>query len=60
MKKAVIIGLGLIGGSFALELRKRLQYTVVGIDKNPEHLQQALDLAIISQGVDYSSLADAD
>ena len=60
MKKAVIIGLGLIGGSFALELRKRLQYTVVGIDKKPEHLQQALDLGIISQGVDYSSLGDAD
>ena len=60
MKKAVIIGLGLIGGSFALELRKRLQYTIVGIDKNPEHLQQALDLGIISQGVDYSSLGDAD
>ena len=38
MKKEVIIGLGLIGGSFALELKKSLQYTVVGIDKNPQQL----------------------
>ena len=60
MKKAVIIGLGLIGGSFALELKKRLQYTVVGIDKNPQHLQEALALGIISEAIDYSQIADAD
>ena len=60
MKKAVIIGLGLIGGSFALELKKRLQYTVVGIDKNPQHLQEALALGIISEVIDYLQIADAD
>ena len=60
MKKAVIIGLGLIGGSFALELKKRLQYTVVGIDKNPQHLQEALALGIISEAINYSQIADAD
>jgi prephenate dehydrogenase len=60
MKKAVIIGLGLIGGSFALELKKRLQYTVVGIDKNPQHLQEALALRIISEAIDYPQIADAD
>ena len=56
----MIIGLGLIGGSFALELKKRLQYTVVGIDKNPQHLQEALALGIISEAIDYSQIADAD
>ena len=60
MKKAVIIGLGLIGGSFALELKKRGQYTVVGIDKNPQHLQEALALGIISEAIDYPQIADAD
>lgn len=60
MKKAVIIGLGLIGGSFALELKKRLQYTVVGIDKNPQHLQEALALGIISEAIDYPQIANAD
>ena len=56
----MIIGLGLIGGSFALELKKRLQYTVVGIDKNPQHLQEALALGIISEAIDYPEIADAD
>ena len=56
----MIIGLGLIGGSFALELKKRLQYTVVGIDKNPQHLQEALALGIISEVIDYPQIADAD
>ena len=56
----MIIGLGLIGGSFALELKKRLQYTVVGIDKNPQHLQEALALGIISKTIDYPQIADAD
>lgn len=56
----MIIGLGLIGGSFALELKKRLQYTVVGIDKNPQHLQEALALGIISEAIDYSQIGDAD
>lgn len=60
MKKAVIIGLGLIGGSFALELKKHLQYTVVGIDKNPQHLQEALALGIISKTIDYPQISDAD
>ena len=56
----MIIGLGLIGGSFALELKKRLQYTVVGIDKNPQHLQEALALGIIFEAIDYPQIADAD
>ena len=56
----MIIGLGLIGGSFALELKKRLQYTVVGIDKNPQHLQEALALGIISEAIDYPQISDAD
>ena len=56
----MIIGLGLIGGSFALELKKRLQYTIVGIDKNPQHLQEALALGIISEAIDYPQIADAD
>ena len=56
----MIIGLGLIGGSFALELKKRLQYTVVGIDKNPQHLQEALALGMISEAIDYPQIADAD
>lgn len=47
MKKIAVIGLGLIGGSLALELKKNTWATIYGIDKNPEHLQKALELGII-------------
>ena len=47
MKKVAIIGLGLIGGSLALELKKNTWATIYGIDNNPDHLQKALDLGII-------------
>ncbi len=47
MKKIAVIGLGLIGGSLALELKKVTWATIYGIDNNPEHLRKALDLGII-------------
>ena len=47
MKKVAVIGLGLIGGSLALELKKVTWTTIYGVDNNPEHLQKALDLGII-------------
>jgi len=47
MKKIAVIGLGLIGGSLALELKKNTWATIYGIDKNPKHLQKAFDLGII-------------
>ena len=47
MGKIAVIGLGLIGGSLALELKKVTWSTIFGVDNNPEHLQKALDLGII-------------
>ncbi len=47
MKKIAVIGLGLIGGSLALELKKVTWATIYGIDKNPDHLEKALELGII-------------
>ncbi len=47
MKKIAVIGLGLIGGSLALELKKLTWATIYGIDNNLEHIQKALDLGII-------------
>ena len=41
MKNVAVIGLGLIGGSLALELKKSTWATIYGIDKNAEHLQKA-------------------
>ena len=47
MGKIAVIGLGLIGGSLALELKKVTWSTIYGVDNNPKHLQKALDLGLI-------------
>ncbi|MDO5607082.1 MAG: prephenate dehydrogenase [Capnocytophaga sp.] len=60
MKKAIVIGLGLIGGSFALELRKRFGYYISGIDANLANLQKAMELNIIDDEASYDEIADAD
>lgn len=41
-----IIGLGLIGGSLALEC-KALNHRVIGVDTNPEHQAKALELGLV-------------
>jgi prephenate dehydrogenase len=48
--KVTIIGLGLIGGSIALDLRKSGFATVlIGVDNNPEHGKKALQLGIVDE-----------
>lgn len=63
ISKLVIIGVGLIGGSFALALRQAgLVKNIVGIGRSPQNMQYALDRGIIDeQTSDFSAaLADAD
>jgi prephenate dehydrogenase len=60
MKKVAVIGLGLIGGSLALELKKHTWATIYGIDKNPEHLEKALELGIIFEKADLNIVKDVD
>lgn len=60
MKTAVIIGLGLIGGSLGLELKKRLNYKILGIDNNAAHLQKAIELGIIDDEATYEAIATAE
>jgi prephenate dehydrogenase len=46
--KTTVIGLGLIGGSIALDLRKSgLSTELVGIDLNPENAHKALELGLV-------------
>ncbi len=59
MEKIVIVGLGLIGGSMALDLKKRGSYQVFGIDHNKNHVQKAIDLEIIDAATDFPQLKDA-
>lgn len=48
--KTAIIGLGLIGGSMAIDLRKTgLATRIVGVDRNSTHAQVALDLGLVDE-----------
>lgn len=59
--KVVIIGVGLIGGSFAKDV-KRLhpEAEIIGVDKSEAHLEEALQLGIIDTKGNYDSLVAAD
>ncbi len=59
MEKLVVIGLGLIGGSLAKDLKERNGYKVYGIDENPEHIKKALTLGVIDVEADFSDITDA-
>ncbi|OQW69648.1 MAG: prephenate dehydrogenase [Proteobacteria bacterium ST_bin12] len=52
MKKLVIFGVGLIGGSVALALKKAgLATHIVGVGRTEKSLKEALDLGVIDSGV---------
>ena len=49
-KVIAVVGLGLIGGSFALAAKaKGLASHIIGVDNNTEHQKQALELAIVDE-----------
>ncbi len=58
---AGIVGLGLMGGSLALEL-KELDYVekVLGYDKNEEHKKEALKLGLVDKTVDFDKIKKCD
>lgn len=61
MKHIFIIGVGLIGGSFALDIKKYSPECVVyGIDKSEAHLDKAKALGIIDKKATYEDLSKAD
>jgi prephenate dehydrogenase len=61
MKNIFIIGVGLIGGSFALDIKKlNPSCTIFGIDKNETHLDQAITLGVIEKKAKLNDLDQAD
>lgn len=55
-----IVGVGLIGGSLALDIRKEFNNAVIyGIDRNEDHLEEALSLQIIDKKATNEDLAIA-
>lgn len=56
-----IIGVGLIGGSLALDIKnKRPEVTVYGVDKSEDHINQALELGVIDHKATFEDLDKAD
>ena len=59
--KVYIIGLGLIGGSLALDIQKLYNDVVIfGVDSNENHLDEALKLGLIHQKAILNEINDAD
>lgn len=61
-KNFAIVGVGLIGGSFALKCkRKGLSHRVYGVDSNPGHADQAIGLSLVDEMTDLeTAIANAD
>lgn len=61
MKNIFIIGVGLIGGSFALDIKKLYpKCTIFGIDKSDIHLEEAIALNVIDKTANFEDLDTAD
>jgi prephenate dehydrogenase len=59
--KIIGVGLGLIGGSMLLSLKKHYsQSKFLGIDKNKNHIAKAIDLSIISAEANENDIKTAD
>lgn len=64
IKRLILIGVGLIGGSFVLDLKRaKCVETVVGIDLDADNLERALERRVIDQAfteINAQSISDAD
>ena len=61
MKNIYIIGVGLIGGSMALDIKALMpETTIFGIDTNENHLNEAIKLNLIDSKATYDDLKKAD
>ncbi len=59
--KVTVIGLGLIGGSIAKDLKSQLNVKVFGVDSSEDHVKQALEMGLIHASTDLvSGIENAD
>ena len=59
--KVYVIGIGLIGGSMALDIQAlHKDAVIIGVDANENHLEQAIELGIIHQKAELKDVIDAD
>ena len=60
-ERIFVIGIGLIGGSMALDIKNlHPEATIYGIDTNEIHLAEAIALGVIDAAATYDDLGDAD
>jgi prephenate dehydrogenase len=60
MEKVAVIGLGLIGGSLALDIKEAFGCTLLGIDGNTTNAHRALELGIVDEIIPLESLTNVD
>ena len=61
MNNIYIIGVGLIGGSLALDIKELNKNAVIyGVDKNEKHLEEAIELGVIDKKSSIEDLKNAD
>lgn len=59
--KVYVIGIGLIGGSMALDIQAlENDAVIIGVDANDSHLEKAIELGIIHQKGELKEVIDAD
>ena len=59
--KVFVIGIGLIGGSMALDIKTLYpEAKIYGIDNNESHLAQAIALGVVDAAATFDDLSDAD
>lgn len=57
---AAVVGLGLIGGSFALALKEKgFAHKVIGVEAKEEHRRKALELGLVDEIMDLSDAVAA-
>ena len=60
-ERIFVVGIGLIGGSMALDIKTLYpDVTIYGIDSNENHLAEAISLGIVDSSATYEDLSDAD
>ena len=54
-----IVGLGLMGGSFALSMKSYFD-EIVGYDLNPKHMEEALKIGLVDREIEFEELEKVD
>jgi prephenate dehydrogenase len=58
-KNFTIVGVGLIGGSFALKCKKEgLSNRIIGVDNNADHATKAIELGLVDEMTDLASAVE--